>query len=180
MRRNKSREINIFSMSALDLFASALGAFILIAIVALPYYLNNARITHHFFVITMNWESDNKQDIDLIIKDPEGRYYTFNQNSYLGSSGALTVDSKNVKSGTEIWIDKKIDAKNVNNKTWEVYYKRFPSKHNNERVTVSGSLFSSVGTFEFTIKNIGKDKMKERIHIATIRVTNNQLNVDNH
>lgn len=39
MRRRKSREINIFSMSALDLFASALGAFILIAIIALPYYL---------------------------------------------------------------------------------------------------------------------------------------------
>jgi len=39
MRRRGSREVNIFSMSALDLFASALGAFILIAIIALPYYL---------------------------------------------------------------------------------------------------------------------------------------------
>ena len=37
--RRKNREINIFSMSALDLFASAMGAFILIAVVALPYYL---------------------------------------------------------------------------------------------------------------------------------------------
>ncbi len=37
-RRNK--EINIFSMSALDLFASALGAFILIAIVLFPYFPN--------------------------------------------------------------------------------------------------------------------------------------------
>lgn len=35
----RNREINIFSMSALDLFASALGAFILIAIVLMPYYL---------------------------------------------------------------------------------------------------------------------------------------------
>ena len=39
MRRKKNKEINIFSISALDLFASAMGVFLLIAIVALPYYL---------------------------------------------------------------------------------------------------------------------------------------------
>ena len=39
MARRK-RDINIFSMSALDLFASALGAFILIAIVIFPYFPN--------------------------------------------------------------------------------------------------------------------------------------------
>ena len=38
--RARSREINIFSMSALDLFASALGAFILIAVVLFPYFPN--------------------------------------------------------------------------------------------------------------------------------------------
>lgn len=36
----RSREINIFSMSALDLFASALGSFILLAVVMLPYFPN--------------------------------------------------------------------------------------------------------------------------------------------
>jgi len=35
-----SREINIFSMSALDLFASALGAFILLGVLLLPYFPN--------------------------------------------------------------------------------------------------------------------------------------------
>ncbi len=39
MRRKKNREINIFSISALDLFASAMGVFLLITIIALPYYL---------------------------------------------------------------------------------------------------------------------------------------------
>lgn len=38
--KRKSREINIFNMSALDLFASALGAFILIAIVLFPFFPN--------------------------------------------------------------------------------------------------------------------------------------------
>ena len=35
----RNREFNVFSMSALDLFASALGAFILISIVLMPYFL---------------------------------------------------------------------------------------------------------------------------------------------
>ena len=36
----KSKEINIFSMSALDLFASAMGAFMFLAIIALPFFPN--------------------------------------------------------------------------------------------------------------------------------------------
>ena len=38
--KRRNREVSIFSMSALDLFASALGAFILIAIVMFPHYPN--------------------------------------------------------------------------------------------------------------------------------------------
>ena len=34
----RNREVNIFSMSALDLFASGMGAFILLAIMALPFF----------------------------------------------------------------------------------------------------------------------------------------------
>ena len=37
--RRKSTELNIFSMSALDLFASAMGAFILLFLIVLPYYM---------------------------------------------------------------------------------------------------------------------------------------------
>lgn len=40
--KRKSRELNIFSMSALDLFASALGAFILITLILMPYYLKES------------------------------------------------------------------------------------------------------------------------------------------
>ena len=38
--KRKNREVSIFSMSALDLFASALGAFILITVVMFPYFPN--------------------------------------------------------------------------------------------------------------------------------------------
>jgi len=36
--RSKRRDISVFSISALDLFAAALGAFILIVLVLFPYY----------------------------------------------------------------------------------------------------------------------------------------------
>lgn len=38
MKRRASREIEVFSMSAIDLFAAAMGAFALLAIILLPYY----------------------------------------------------------------------------------------------------------------------------------------------
>jgi outer membrane murein-binding lipoprotein Lpp len=38
--KSRFREINVFSMSALDLFAAALGAFIIIAVVLFPFYPN--------------------------------------------------------------------------------------------------------------------------------------------
>lgn len=37
--RRPSRQLNIFSMSAIDLFASAMGAFVIIAVILFPYYL---------------------------------------------------------------------------------------------------------------------------------------------
>ncbi|MYM64772.1 VWA domain-containing protein [Pseudomaricurvus sp. HS19] len=40
----KNREINIFSMSALDLFASGMGAFILLAVIALPFFTNISKV----------------------------------------------------------------------------------------------------------------------------------------
>lgn len=38
MKRRPSRDIEVFSMSAIDLFAAAMGAFALLAIILLPYY----------------------------------------------------------------------------------------------------------------------------------------------
>lgn len=38
MRRRKNREINVFNTSAIDLFASAMGVFILLMIITIPYY----------------------------------------------------------------------------------------------------------------------------------------------
>lgn len=43
MRKRPSREVNVFSLSAVDLFAAAMGAFALLAIILLPYYQKEIR-----------------------------------------------------------------------------------------------------------------------------------------
>ncbi|GAB4258590.1 MAG: hypothetical protein Kow0065_08370 [Methylomicrobium sp.] len=40
--RRRNREINIFSLSAMDLFASATGVFVLLTLILLPYYLKES------------------------------------------------------------------------------------------------------------------------------------------
>ncbi len=42
--KRRDRTLNIFSLSALDLFASAMGTFVLIAIILFPYYQKNSKI----------------------------------------------------------------------------------------------------------------------------------------
>jgi hypothetical protein len=46
MRRQPNRSIEIFSMSVLDMFASALGAFILITIILFPDYSKKMQLEH--------------------------------------------------------------------------------------------------------------------------------------
>ena len=36
--KKKDRTVEVFSLSALDLFASAMGAFVLLSVIMLPYY----------------------------------------------------------------------------------------------------------------------------------------------
>ena len=45
--KKRSRELNVFSISALDLFASAMGAFILITIVLIPFFPNVDESAEH-------------------------------------------------------------------------------------------------------------------------------------
>jgi len=49
--RRPNREINIFSISAVDLFASALGAFILLVMLVFPYYKNEGDDNAHSAIL---------------------------------------------------------------------------------------------------------------------------------
>ena len=45
MAKKKNREINVFSTSAIDLFASSLGVFIVLVIILIPYFNRKAAVT---------------------------------------------------------------------------------------------------------------------------------------
>ena len=46
--RTKLKNFGVFSMSAIDLFASAMGAFIIISLILMPDYQKEVRLEGHF------------------------------------------------------------------------------------------------------------------------------------
>lgn len=54
--KSRGKTLDVFSMSALDLFASALGAFILVAVILFPYYrhLSKHKLPHTDVVIVLD------------------------------------------------------------------------------------------------------------------------------
>ena len=73
----RSREVNVFSMSALDLFASAMGAFMFLAIIALPFFPNTGDSTESVAEIKKelkDLQADNdktKKDLDAAQEELE-------------------------------------------------------------------------------------------------------------
>ena len=259
--KKKNREINIFSMSALDLFASAMGAFLLIAIMALPYYLKvdpdlikkaqeaeakakqseqaretcenkrsqceeaksqcesekarleaqNQALTNEndqlkqnqgsceqerqrleaenealkdknkecqkklektFCVVTIKWESSNKQDVDLHIINGDKEYY-FDRLTY-NSKAFLAVDSIDVPKGAEVWVHKELKPGKY--KIVYVYYSGTPS------VKVTGVVLTSSFTKDLPtkvlkhpskVKEVLKDRTGKWVEVATIIVDEN-------
>ena len=66
--KRRGQEINIFSMSALDLFASAMGVFILITLVLIPFFPNqgDARETE---ILTLENETLKQENEKLLIEN---------------------------------------------------------------------------------------------------------------
>ena len=118
----RSREINVFSMSALDLFASALGAFILISMVLMPYFLRveteevnrlrralqeaqaqlqncqqelhtcKRRLSKTFLAVVVQWPTE-RQDVDLHVIDVAGQEFYYKKKRIPGRPGELSADT---------------------------------------------------------------------------------------
>ena len=109
MIKKRLKEINVLSMSVVDLFACALGAFILIALILFPYYLKSDPIPcpqesvekKDYILVLMSWES--KDDVDMYIKDPTGAVYSYKNTEYAHSPAQFAEDNE-VGPGNEIWI----------------------------------------------------------------------------
>jgi len=62
--RLRSRELNVFSMSALDLFASGMGAFILVTVMALPFFPNTGDSGEDIKVVQAALDNERRQRED--------------------------------------------------------------------------------------------------------------------
>ena len=64
--KRPSREINIFNVSALDLFAAAMGAFIIIAVILFPYYRKNIESVRQKDDAILRVQAQEKEIVRLI------------------------------------------------------------------------------------------------------------------
>lgn len=114
--RRPNRNIEIFSISVLDLFASALGAFVMIAVILFPYYIKDqearakeasgaaASTGEGFLIVSIDWGVEGA-DVDLYVTDPQGREYSFsrpNRGPDAVGEAKLSYDSRSGP-GMEVW-----------------------------------------------------------------------------
>lgn len=71
----RSREIAIFSMSALDVIFGALGAFMILMVALFPLQgqLEKQKSYHRQILVTATWEQQGL-DVDLWLKNPAGEF----------------------------------------------------------------------------------------------------------
>ena len=147
--RRKSKDINIFSMSALDLFASAMGAFVLITVILMPYYLKkspevtppaSSKVVDKLLLIEMKWASNT--DVDLHVHTPDG-LYNYNTVTIEGSQAQFLQD--NTDGGS---------SKNPAKEYWMSFaptrgeYKVCYKLHKGIATTVFGKLSKPSGPYE--------------------------------
>jgi hypothetical protein len=137
--RRRNREIQIFSVSALDLFASAMGVFALLAVILFPYYLKSEQqfteeaqdvrvqnrqlreeieklmelLKGSYLVVVLQWDTL-RQDVDMHVVDPAGNEFYYDDtnrdgNTFPGEDAFLTVDSRDGP-GVEVWLNPTAEA----------------------------------------------------------------------
>jgi len=137
--RRRNREIQIFSVSALDLFASAMGVFALLTVILFPYYLKSEQqfsaeardvrvenqqlqeeieklmelLKGSYLVVVLQWDTL-RQDVDMHVVDPAGNEFYYERtnrdgSTFPGEDAFLTVDSRDGP-GVEVWLNPTAEA----------------------------------------------------------------------
>ena len=188
--RQRNREFNIFSISALDLFASAMGVFALIAIILFPYYLKNSdaaanrqiraeleqlrgenerlrkQLSRSFLVVVLRW-STRGQDVDLHVTNPQGQEFSYEHHNRDGSdfpgvTAFLTVDSRRGP-GVEVWLDPIASPGR-----YQIAANLFDRHGNNSNPTIQSKVYFRDGTF--TLPETVLNEWGRKVTLATLVV----------
>ena len=183
----RSRALNIFSMSALDLFASALGAFILLAVIALPFFANTAQLDDasllgqitqareelaqaqaeaakaNFMVVIMSWSTTD--DVDLHVTDPTGREFSHRQEEYPGLSEAKFEEDVTNGPGNEIWVHPKVTSGE-----YVVEYVYYTDRGSRGPVRVRGTVLHRDGRIALPEVTLRSASPRDRRRAAVLRV----------
>jgi len=99
--QKRNREFNVFSLSAIDLFCSGMGAIMVLTVILLPSHQKNAKIQDNLIIIMMTWETP-EADVDLHVIDPNGNRFNYGAKNFRGVPGLLSEDSLSGP-GAEVW-----------------------------------------------------------------------------
>ena len=173
--KRRNREVSIFSMSALDLFASALGAFILIVIVMFPYFPNTGTADRReldaardaldrerrrkFLLVTISW--DDEDDVDLHVVDPAGNEFHYAARTHGGTPARFEEDAV-VGPGNEVWLHPRVTPGE-----YGIYYNLFEEK-GDAGVSVRGAVVHSIDRIELPPRRL--TRAGDRTLAATVMV----------
>jgi hypothetical protein len=172
-RRN--RDINIFSVSVLDLFASGMGVFALLAVILFPYYLKSGAVEDSdnlkssFLAVVVQWTAKN-HDVDLHVINPRGEEFFFQANNQDGThfpdvQALLTVDSQNGP-GAEVWLDPRPLTGR-----YEIFATLY-DRHDNPNATVlKGKIYHRDGAIQLPIRMLNRER--RRVKLGDIDVDKN-------
>ena len=222
-------------MSVLDMFASALGAFIMCAIILFPYYKESkdfeksiektreairksekdlkaakqrvkedeetdkqlqqqlraaqtstaaldqcradaiacrASLDKTFLVVSAEWTE--RTDVDLYVKDPTGKEYSFSSKTFPGSDAEMSLDMLDGP-GVEIW-----QAPVAAVGPYEIFYQP-RSSDKTTTVTIKGVIMDRSGRRELPVRTMRCDSTKTKVAslyvspggIVTLQTTGN-------
>lgn len=163
--QKRNREVNVFSLSAIDLFCSGMGAIMVLMVILIPYYLR-PEAARPFLVVTISWTTNN-DDVDLHIKDPLGNEFSYQHKTYPGSEAFLEVDSTKGPA-TEVWVHPAADPG-----VYEVSYVYYSDGDRRGPVSVKGGVVQHSGRLELPLKTIATADTSVKHPVARLRVEAN-------
>jgi hypothetical protein len=184
----RDRSINIFSLSMLDVISGALGAFLIIMVVLMPYY-NKESIDYQreirqlqqqseaaeqrakaaeqqladirFLVGSIKWTTQD-QDVDLHVVDPSGAEFSYLQPSIEGRPGELTEDDDRGP-GKEIY-----EVQNAPPGQYRFYVNLFSRNGNPANPQVQGRVFYRDGVQELPPVQLTQEGTKQLLFTVSV------------